>query len=105
MANRPQDQQRSRRPDNPQPAKKKDQLDANEQSGSTGRNPGTGDEKQDGKDSGQDRYGMTGGADAGSGRADRDEADATPQTQSQSRFQKQRVAVSPAGKPSKQRRR
>ena len=55
MANQPQDQQPSRR--------RKDKRDADEQSGSTGRNPGTGDDKQDGKDSGQDRYGMTGGAD------------------------------------------
>ena len=42
---RPQDQQPKR--------------DANEQSGSTGRNPGTGDAR-DGKNSGQGNYGMTG---------------------------------------------
>src|SRR5689334_15670579 len=62
MANRPQDQQPARRPGNPALAEK-DDREANEQSGSTGRKPGTGDEKQDGKNSGQDRYGMTGGAD------------------------------------------
>jgi hypothetical protein len=62
MANQPQDQQPPRRPGSP-PRAKKDERDANEQSGSTGRNPGTGDEKQDGKDTGQDDYGMTGGAD------------------------------------------
>src|SRR5689334_3742874 len=62
MANRSQDQQPPRRPGNPALAEK-DDREANEQSGSTGRKPGAGDEKQDGKDSGQDRYGMTGGAD------------------------------------------
>ena len=62
MANRPQDQQPPRRPGNP-PRAKKDERDADEQSGSTGRNPGTGDDKQDGKDTGQDDYGMTGGED------------------------------------------
>lgn len=62
MANRPQDQQVSRRPGSP-PRAEKDERDADAQSGSTGRNPGTGDEAQDGKSSGQDDYGMTGGAD------------------------------------------
>lgn len=62
MANRPQDQQRPRPPANPHPVEA-DRRDANEQSGSTGRNPGTGDHRHDGADTGQDRYGMTGGAD------------------------------------------
>lgn len=90
MANRPHQQQ----------PPQKDRRDANEQSGSTGRNTGTGD-KRDGANTGQDNYGMTGGADRnppqpghdtgssgtseygrsdldsneGSGRADRDESE------------------------------
>ncbi len=62
MANRPQDQQSPRPPGNP-PRARKDEHNADEQSGSTGRNPGTGDDKQDGKNTGQDDYGMTGGED------------------------------------------
>jgi hypothetical protein len=62
MPNRPQDQQPSRRPEKPDPADK-GAPDANERSGSTGRQPGTGDARQDGENTGQDRYGMTGGAD------------------------------------------
>jgi hypothetical protein len=46
MTQRPQDQQPKR--------------DANEQSGSTGRNAGSGDARRDGKNSGQDKYGMPG---------------------------------------------
>ena len=59
MTQRPQDQQ-------PRVAAKKthsrdkDQRDSDDQSGSTGRNPGTGDHR-DGGNAGQDRYGMTGG--------------------------------------------
>lgn len=114
MANRSQDQQPPRRP-------------GNEQSGSTGRKPGTGDEKQDGKDSGQDRYGMTGGADrnapqpghdSGSsgtseyGRSDYGEpgdrdpdSNAGPESRSPSQVQKPSVAVSPPGNSPKQHRR
>src|SRR5689334_12564365 len=57
----------TRRPQDPQPRvaandahpTEKDHRDSDEQSGSTGRNPGAGDHR-DGADSGQDRYGMTG---------------------------------------------
>ena len=62
MTSRPQDQQPPSPPGNP-PRPEKDNRDADAQSGSTGRNPGTGDERQDGKNSGQDDYGMSGGGD------------------------------------------
>lgn len=62
MANRPQDQQAPRRPGSP-PRSGQDERDTDEQSGSTGRKPGTGDDKEDGKNTGQDDYGMTGGKD------------------------------------------
>lgn len=60
MTQRPQHQQPRVDPKNARPADK-DQRDSDEQSGSTGRNPGTGDHR-DGANTGQDRYGMTGGA-------------------------------------------
>lgn len=40
-----------------------DQRGDNEQSGSTGRRPGKGDRAQDGTNTGQDDYGMTGSRD------------------------------------------
>jgi hypothetical protein len=63
MANQTHDKQPASRPFGALPRAEQDKRDADEQSGSTGRNPGTGDEKQDGKNTGQDDYGMTGGAD------------------------------------------
>jgi hypothetical protein len=62
MTHRPQEQQPRRAAQDPHPPEK-DRRDSGEQSGSTGRNPGTGDHRQDGADTGQDRYGMTGGVD------------------------------------------
>jgi hypothetical protein len=49
----------------PPPRQVKHRRDSGEQSGSTGRNPGTGDPRQDGANTGQDRYGMTGAGDCG----------------------------------------
>jgi len=60
MTRRPQDQQPRVAAKDTHPAEK-DQRDSDDQSGSTGRNPGTGDHR-DGADTGQDRYGMTGDA-------------------------------------------
>jgi len=62
MTHRPQDQQPPRHPGKPRRVRN-DAPDSNDQSGSTGREPGTGDDEHDGKDSGQDDYGMTGGKD------------------------------------------
>jgi hypothetical protein len=56
MTQRPQNQQRPVAPKVAHPDEK-DHRESNDQSGSTGRNPGTGDNR-DGADSGQDRYGM-----------------------------------------------
>ncbi|HTU65312.1 MAG TPA: hypothetical protein VMF52_05150 [Steroidobacteraceae bacterium] len=38
-----------------------DRRDSNDQSGSTGRNPGVGDSRHDGVNTGQGRYGQSGG--------------------------------------------
>src|SRR5690349_12268451 len=60
MTQRPQDQQKRVAAKDVHPVEK-DRRDSGDQSGSTGRNPGTGDHR-DGADTGQDHYGMTGGA-------------------------------------------
>lgn len=62
MTQRPQEQQPRRAAKDIRPSEK-DRRDSNDQSGSTGRNTGTGDRREDGANTGQDRYGMTGGAD------------------------------------------
>ena len=61
MTRRPQDQQPRVIAKDAHPPEK-EHRDSDDQSGSTGRNPGTGDHR-DGANTGQDRYGMTGGAD------------------------------------------
>lgn len=110
MPNRPQDQQPGRGPVNPHPAEQ-EKRDANEQSGSTGRNPGSGDSREDGADTGQDRYGMTGGADrnapqpgheaGSSGTSEYGRSDYGEPTESQSQHFSE-PALPPRG-PSKQR--
>jgi hypothetical protein len=48
----------AKRPERPPPRQEKQRRDSGEQSGSTGRNPGTGDTRDDGANTGQDSYGM-----------------------------------------------
>ena len=101
MANRPQDQQPSRRPGNPHPAEK-DERDANEGADRNPPQPGHEAGSSGTSEYGRSDYGEPGDhepeSNEGSGRADRNESE--PQKQSQS--QKSSGAVQPPRVPSKQ---